>query len=1104
MKFKSLFLKVVASFIVILVLFVLSVSLVNNPVQDTSFRKVLKDDLADGFKNPPDSAKPWVFMWWYGKITPEDITHHMEELKSKGVGGVLLFDHGGMPGVPYAGDAWRVLFRHTVKEADRLGLKMGVNICAGWPSGGSWVTPENSSWMVVSSDTIIGGSQNFKGKLPEPTGKGSLYKDIAVQAFPFTDGKADQFPVITVSNNPQELRNLLDGNYNTVWNAGDNENQWIQVDFGTPHTVDWAWIAIMGKAEIETSDDGITYKHITTLEGPWPQWNPIYEAVPATNARWFRIGVPVKASIRDFALGTHVEVERFASLAAKRALTNPLGMMTTRQADQTRFIQEDLKSLPGDHVLQASDMINLKTSLSDSGILTWNIPPGNWKVVRVGCTTTGIGNGGGGLLTDYLNPVASEQNFENAMKPLISDAGSMVGKTFQYFHEDNVEIGGVYSWTPRLLEEFQKRRGYDPSPYLAALAGEIVGNTGITDRFLADIRRTIADCVAEGHYQRWAELAHASGMKVRAEAGGQNLPILFSNDGLMNLGKMDVPVAEFWENEYWKENQEAPANNHAITTPGWDEAAQNINAKQTASAAHLYGKKITASESFTSLGRRAHWGVSPADLVLYANIAFCEGINAMTIHGSATSGVEDGKPGKVFAAGTHFNQNITWWNQSEAFIMYLSRCQYMLQQGLFVADVLYYNGDGVPNVVPPKNIDLSRGFGYDYDVCNTEILLTRLSVKNGRIVLPDGMSYRVLVMPDRPVIPVSVALKIKELVAAGATVMGPKPVRTPGLTGYPESEKKLKDIVDDLWGNGGVIKGLSIREVLAKAKVPPDFSYQSKAENVLLDFIHRRTADADIYFVTNRRSTQLAALCTFRVGEVQPEMWNPVTGEQLLLPQFESKNGLTAIPLEFDSYGSMFVVFRKNQSLAQSGNRESTATNFPGFSDVREITGPWQVQFDAQWFYPVDGLSGDQARGIFTFEKLTDWTKRPEQAIQYFSGTATYRNTFSITQINKDQRLFLDLGTVRETARVRLNGKDLGVLWCQPRRVEITGTIRQGENKLEVEVVNLWPNRLLGDTKMPPEQRRTRTNVELNPSQLLLSSGLIGPVRIVIMNNRKQ
>jgi hypothetical protein len=421
----------------------------------------------------------------------------------------------------------------------------------------------------------------------------------------------------------------------------------------------------------------------------------------------------------------------------------------------------------------------------------------------------------------------------------------------------------------------------------------------------------------------------------------------------------------------------------------------------------------------------------------------------------------------------------------------------MLQQGLFVADVLYYNGDGIPNVVPPKNIDPSRGFGYDYDVCNTEILLSRLSVKNGRIVLPDGMSYRVLVLPDRPVMPVSVALKIKELVAAGATVIGPKPVRTPGLAGYPESDKQLGEIANEIWGKGDVINNLSIREVLAKAKVPPDFSFESHGENVLLDFIHRLTADADIYFVTNRRASHLSAMCTFRMNEIQPELWNPVTGEQQMLPQFESENGLTSIPLEFEPYGSMFVVFRKSHPMAKTGNRKNTAVNFPAFSLVKEIDGPWEVQFDTQWFYPVEGLVGEQAKGLFVFGKLEDWTKRAEPAIRYFSGTAVYRKTFSIERLKTDQRLFLDLGTVKATARVRLNGKDLGVLWCEPRRVHITGALRQGENKLEIEVVNLWPNRLLGDKLLPPEKRRTRTNVEVNPAQPLLSSGLLGPVRIV-------
>ncbi len=424
-------------------------------------------------------------------------------------------------------------------------------------------------------------------------------------------------------------------------------------------------------------------------------------------------------------LGTRAEVQRAAQLAAKRALTHPMGVTTTHQADQVRFVREELAALPTDRPLRTGGMVDLTGRISPDGTLDWEAPPGMWKIVRIGRTTTGIGCSGG-LLTDYLSPAATEQNFDKALKPLIDDAGPLAGKTFRYFHEDNVEIEGIYCWTPKLMDEFRKRRGYDPRPYLAAMAGEIVDNLETTDRFLTDVRRTIADCVADWHYARWAELAHANGMKVRAEAGGQHHPRLLCNDGLMNQGRMDVPVAEFWESEHWKENQWAPANHHTITTPGWDEAAQNVNAKQTASAAHLYGKNIVASESFTSLGRRAAWGVAPADLRLYANIAFCEGINALTIHGSATSGPEDGKPGKVFAAGTHFNHNVTWWNQSGPFLRYLARCQLMLQQGLFVADVLYYNGDEAPNFVPPKNIDPSRGFGYDYDVCNTEILLTRL------------------------------------------------------------------------------------------------------------------------------------------------------------------------------------------------------------------------------------------------------------------------------------------------------------------------------------------------------------------------------------------
>jgi len=1084
------------------------------------------DELAREFVTPPDEAKPWVNMFWIGRITPADITQHMEELKAKGAGGAMLIDLNATADAPYMSGNWRDLFRHSVREADRLGLKIGVNTCPGWPCGGPWITPEHGAWMMVNSETVIKGPQKFVGKLVEPKGKGALYADVAVQAFPIPEGTANLPPVVTVSSNPGDLPNLLDGNFNTLWKpAATDEKPWILVDFGEAHGVDWLWMDMGGQVVIEASEDGVAFKPIATMVGPGG--NTIYQAVPATTARCFRIGVPKDATVRDIALGSQAEVERVARMAAKRGITNPLGVTATRQIDQVNFVREDLAALPHDRPLALRERINLTGKVAEDGTLNWKVPAGSWKVVRIGRTTTGqklaFGNG---LVTDYLNPAAMEQHYGKGIKPLLGDAGGLVGKSWQYSIEDNFEADLMYSWTPKMLEEFKTRRGYDPVPYLGALAGEIVDSVGITDRFLADVRRTIADCAADQHYGRWAELAHADGLKVRAEAGGQHHPRLYFNDGLMNQGRVDVPVAEFWEIELWKENQGAPADHNTITTPGWMDGAQNVNAKQAASAGHLYGKSLVASEAFTSGGRRARWGTAPADLLMHANTAFCEGINALSIHGSATSGPENGLPGKSVFGGIHFSHNQTWWNQgAEQLLSYLTRCCFMLRQGLFVADVLYYSGDEVPNFIPPKNIDHSRGFGYDYDVCNSEIILTRLSVKDKRIVLPDGMSYRVLVLPERPVLPLSVAKKIQELVDAGATVIGPKPLRTPGLTGYPQSEKDLKTIADKLWGTktnspvmqrafgkGRVICGRSIREVLAQDKVPVDFAFQSAAANALVDFIHRRTTDTDIYFVANRHGVALKADCTFRASGRQPEMWDPVTGTQRELPQFEIKDGRTSIPLEFEPYGGLFVVFRKSiPSFEARGQKpEIGESNFPVFKPVQKITGPWTVQFDPKWFYPTDNLTGDPAKGLLVFDKLDDWSKRPEHQVRNFSGTAVYRKAFDLAETKNEEprtknqelstkyahRLFLDLGTVKETARVKLNGKDLGVLWYAPWRVEITGAVRIGENVLVISVVNLWPNRLVGDNGLSEGQRRTRTEMFFGGPDYQFPSGLLGPVTI--------
>jgi hypothetical protein len=495
--------------------------------------------------------------------------------------------------------------------------------------------------------------------------------------------------------------------------------------------------------------------------------------------------------------------------------------------------------------------------------------------------------------------------------------------------------------------------------------------------------------------------------------------------------------------------------------------------------------------------------------------AFCEGINQCVFCIMTCQKPSEGKPGLDYGAGTHFNPNVTWWDQAAgSWIGYINRCQALLQSGLFVADVLYYNGDWAPNLVAPKQIEQpGLGKGYDYDVCNAEVLLTRLSVKDGRVVLPDGMSYRVLVLPETKRMPSEVASKIKELVQAGATVVGSKPDSDPGLKDYPNCDTEVKKIAAEVWGScdgqqvkqnsygkGRVFWGKTVGEIFQSDHVLPDFTYTN---NPFIDFIHRRADGAEIYFLANRKNQKASIDATFRVEGMQPELWDPVSGQRRDLKVFKSKDGQTTVPLEFEPDGSMFVVFRKQ--VSEVGGQKSEVRNQQNFvkvTPVQEITGAWTVQFDSQWFYPTDGLIGDQAKGLITFDKLEDWTQRPEQAVKYYSGTAVYKKEFGIQESvsSSGKGLFLDLGTVKETAKVKLNGKDLGVVWCHPWRVEITGTIKPGENQLEIEVVNLWPNRLIGDTTLTEAQRRTRTSNLTDPKAKPLSSGLLGPVRILVQS----
>ena len=722
-------------------------------------------------------------------------------------------------------------------------------------------------------------------------------------------------------------------------------------------------------------------------------------------------------------------------------------------------------------------------------------------------------------------------HFEGMAKTLIEDAGDLVGKTLKYFHCDSVETGRV-NWSGEFREEFKKRRGYDLLPFLPVLAGKIVDGREKSNRFLYDFRRTFGDCIAENHYGRFQELCHQNGMGYHAESGGPPpVPI----DAIQCLGKTDIPMGEFWcrgSKFAWRVND-----------------IERFFVKGPASAAHLYGKNLVAAEAFTSVGPQ--WERDPWDMKPTVDRAFCEGVNRCFLHTFTHSPTEAGKPGYEYFAGVHFNPNITWWRQAGAWTDYLSRCQFLLQQGMFVADACYYYGDTVPSFVPLKHVDPSLGAGYDYDVTNSEVILTRMSVKDGRIVLPDGMSYRLLVLPECEAMPINVLRKVSELVEAGATVVGPKPSKTPGLQGYPQCDKVVKDLADKLWGpcdgktvsehafgKGRVIWGITLREIMSADGAKPDFEFKSSQKDAHLDYIHRSGEEAEIYFVANRKNRWEEAECTFRVSGKAPELWHPDTGQKCKQYLYDMADGRTRVPLRLAPFGSVFVVFRKspdnNRIVSITRNDKEilpVASGKPGslpFAELvggkddamelrvwkpgkykitneqgkvtqREITaiakplsinGPWQVSFPKGWGAPQSTV----------FAKLMSWTDNSDPGIKYFSGTASYRKEFDVpaAMLNGHRHFSIDLGEVKQIAEVTLNDKNLGILWKPPFRVDITKALKPGKNVLEVQVTNLWPNRLIGDLFLPADKRFTNTNItgRFTKETPLMKSGVLGPVEI--------
>ncbi|MDN5288111.1 MAG: glycoside hydrolase family 2 [Mucilaginibacter sp.] len=995
------------------------------------------------FKKPPRETRLRCYWWWLNSmVTKESITHDLEQMKAKGYGGASIVDAGSSnytvahktpPGPVFMSPGWMELYKHAVKEAQRLGLELSVNVQSGWNPGGPTITPELALKKIVYAEVKVTGGKEITIKLPQPDSL-LIYRDIKIQAF--KKAANDTLPIESVIEN------------------------WKLKTFNSS-------FGMRGNYPLNKLRDEYTGR-------------PVFHGIP-------------KESVIDI------------------------------------------------------------TGQVQHGILKWNVPPGEWIVVRYGWTCTGArtstnSDGWEGLSLDHLNPDAFNKFSKDVIEPLINNAQA-AGNSMHFLQTDSWEMGNV-GWTNNFAADFKKFRGYDIFLYLPVLAGHVVGSVEESDRFLYDYRQTIGDCIATYHYQLFADLAHTHGMGIHPESGGpHSAPV----DALKVMAISDFPQGEFW----------AMANAHRVSD------AERLSVKQSACVAHTNGKRFVAAEGPTSIG--SQWEEAPKDLKSNIDRVFCSGVNRIVWHTFTSSPKEFGSPGNEYFAGTHLNPNVTWWKHADDFIAYLNRCTYMLSQGLFSADVLYYYGNDVPNFVFLKEDVKDLAFGHDWDKCSKDAIINRMSVKDHKIIFPDGMSYKVLVLPQETAIDLTVLRKIESLVKQGLIIIGPRPFTATGLDHYPQSDKEIESIASAMWGlidgvnktennygKGKVIFGKDINTVLDELKIGPDFAFTSTKANTALDYIHRTGERTDIYFVVNRfartgiedfKYRYLTTLpdryeqveCKFRVSGKIPEIWDPMTGTTQEVLTYREENGYTILPLRLEPDGSRFIIFREakqaahivgiekdgksffpgNQFKADSGKyielqkegNSTLATIFkPGkyrmtWSNQHVstiiaqhplktalISGEWDIHFDTTWGGP----------NIIHTDTLKSWTAFKEEGVRYYSGSAVYTKKITVNagDLHKT-RVILDLGNVLEMAFVKVNGHTMRLGWAAPFQFDITKYVKPGNNQLEVEVTNLWPNRLIGDGKLPAAKRLTKTNIVKfdgpNADDFLRKSGLLGPVKLMFV-----
>lgn len=1095
----------------------------------SAFFSQAQNKLLPNFQNPPNAAKPRV--WWHwmnGNITQEGIQKDLEWMSRIGIGGFQNFDASlGTPQIvkerlTYMTPKWKEAFKFTTNLADKLGLEMAIAASPGWSvTGGPWVPAKDGMKKYVWSEIRVKGGQPFTGTLPKPpsttgkfqdlpneSGMGSgvvsklptYYQDISTIAYKIPDSEIallDINPTITSSGGSFTLAQLSDGNLAVTKMLPSDTAKgyaWIQYNFAKPQTI--KAITVVGGGDkgpfglfgdlkearsLEISDDGIMFKRICFI----PAGNLLQQtiSIPETKALFFRITFknpptlpnlgaifgrpssapkpPLGTEIAELVLHTSTRINSFEEKAGFS--TSPeTGSFLTPQAND--FIKDN-------------EVVDLTSKVKADGTLDWNVPVGNWMILRFGYSLTGHENHPAspeatGLEVDKLDKTAVKNYLENYLDQYKEATGGLMGKKgLQFMVTDSYEAGSA-NWTQNMASEFSKRRGYDMKKWMPVLTGRIVKSSEESEHFLWDFRKTLSELVVENHYDQIGDLLHQRGMGRYTESH-EDKRVLVA-DGMEIKRKADIPMSAMWTpGSLGRGNEES--------------TGYKADIRESASVAHIYGQNLVAAESMTALGNS--WAYSPERLKRTADMEMAMGLNRFVIHTSVHQPSDDKIPGLGLGPfGQWFTRHETWAEQAKPWTSYLSRSCYMLQQGKMVADILYFYGEdnNITSLFKDKLPNIPTG--YNYDFINSDALINVLTVLNGKLETPSGMQYRVLVLDENAKkMSLSVIKKIRDLVRAGATVTGIKPEMTPSLS---DNVEEFRAIVKDVWESNYKNVSINLMKIstiqslemlLQKMKIEPDFTYSKPHPNTEVLYVHRKLADQDIYWVNNRNDQIEDVEVSIRISGKVAELWNPQTGETKKI-SYKIENGRTVIPLHLEPWDAFFVVFRDIAKTISFTVPKVTE------KQVLQIEKPWIVSFQA----------GRGVVGNATFNTLQSLSENADNNIKYFSGTATYKTSFTVQVLEKGI-YEIDLGEVKNLAEVIINGKSLGILWKKPFKIELKDALKMGENTLEIKVTNLWVNRLIGDQQPDVKTKISYTTMPFYKADSpLLPSGLMGPVKVLV------